>query len=200
MQITTMDDLRKHIESYQRERYGKPVSQADADVEVLRQALRKMSDEAINTDSRAYNEAKLKSYLEQEQEASRNAKIEAALVEAERQQFVNPSLEKKLDFIEQIRQEAVKQAVAAVKDEVFDFSDALYFLKHESVKVARQGWNGKGMFLTYIDEWGAGVTNPADFTGTSVSPFIAMKTEDNKLVPWLASQTDLLAVDWVIVE
>lgn len=31
-------------------------------------------------------------------------------------------------------------------------------------------------------------------------PFIAMKTADDKLVPWLASQTDMLADDWVIVE
>lgn len=67
-------------------------------------------------------------------------------------------------------------------------------------KVTRKGWNGKGMFLVLIpaDKWGfvedfdvAG----ADF-GTSLSPFIAMKTADNKAVPWLASQTDLLAEDW----
>lgn len=29
--------------------------------------------------------------------------------------------------------------------------------------------------------------------------FIVMKTADNKLVPWLASQTDILAEDWGIV-
>jgi hypothetical protein len=32
------------------------------------------------------------------------------------------------------------------------------------------------------------------------SEFIIMKTADNKLIPWLASQTDLLADDWVVVE
>jgi hypothetical protein len=31
-------------------------------------------------------------------------------------------------------------------------------------------------------------------------PWIGMKTADNKFVPWLASQTDILAEDWEIVE
>lgn len=32
------------------------------------------------------------------------------------------------------------------------------------------------------------------------SSFIIMKTADSKLAPWLASQTDILAEDWKIVE
>ena len=68
-------------------------------------------------------------------------------------------------------------------------------------KVARKGWNGKGMFLFLISG------NAWEFT-TDVSgvdeidtlPFICMKTADNKLVPWLASQTDVIADDWCVVE
>jgi hypothetical protein len=68
-------------------------------------------------------------------------------------------------------------------------------------RVQRAGWNGKGMFLFLI----AG--NAWDFTcdvagvnDIDTLPFICMKTADNKLVPWLASQTDVLATDWIIVE
>ena len=68
-------------------------------------------------------------------------------------------------------------------------------------KVARKGWNGKVMFLFLING------NAWEFT-TDVSgvdeidtlPFICMKTADNKLVPWLASQTDVIADDWCVVE
>lgn len=50
----------------------------------------------------------------------------------------------------------------------------------------RQGWNGKGMYI-YLAE---GVNG--------FEPFIAMKTADDKFVPWLASQTDILATDWQV--
>jgi hypothetical protein len=56
-------------------------------------------------------------------------------------------------------------------------------------KVARKGWNGKGMYLSLV------VPNKADHL-----PFVEMKTADGRFVPWLCSQTDLLAVDWVIAE
>ena len=70
-------------------------------------------------------------------------------------------------------------------------------------RVARAGWNGKGMWIRYIgpQDW--------QFDLDSISEtemyceqygFLAMKTADNKFVPWLASQTDMLADDWQIVE
>jgi hypothetical protein len=81
-----------------------------------------------------------------------------------------------------------------------DFSDALYLLK-DGHKVAREGWNGKGMWLTLTDSWTAVFSAdhplkslPPEWQG--YSPFIAMYTADKKLVPWLASQTDILAEDW----
>lgn len=56
-------------------------------------------------------------------------------------------------------------------------------------KVARTGWNGKGMWI-WLQE--------PDLDGHLT--YIEMKTADNKFVPWLASQTDVLAEDWEIVE
>lgn len=72
-------------------------------------------------------------------------------------------------------------------------------------KVARTGWNGKGMFLYLIKgtelqtglNYGFGeYQNEPQFVDT-----ICMKTAQNMLViGWLASQTDMLADDWMIVE
>ena len=69
-------------------------------------------------------------------------------------------------------------------------------------RIARAGWNGKGMFLIYIfpyinDQFT--IIEKNGIVGT-LAPYLAMKTTDNQLVPWLASQTDILADDWCIVE
>lgn len=84
-----------------------------------------------------------------------------------------------------------------------DFSDALDFMK-QGLKVAREGWNGKGMWIcickgatTYDVPLNAGFDASL---ARNTLPFIIMKTADECLVPWLASQTDILATDWVTVK
>lgn len=74
-----------------------------------------------------------------------------------------------------------------------NFGDALMCLKRGD-KLARQGWNGKRMWIA--------IREPADDPEVRdmTVPFIYMKTADDKFVPWLASQTDILADDWVQVE
>lgn len=83
------------------------------------------------------------------------------------------------------------------------FGDAVEALKG-SLKVARAGWNGKGMWLGYVDgsQWGLGSDAPYDYgqAGSKLLPWIGMKTADGCFVPWLASQTDILAEDWTIVD
>ena len=69
-----------------------------------------------------------------------------------------------------------------------NFGEALTALKAGS-RVARQGWNGKGMWLQLIG------ADPA----TRRLAFIDMKTVNGTFVPWLASQADVLAEDWTIV-
>lgn len=80
-----------------------------------------------------------------------------------------------------------------------DIGRAVAHLKHGD-RVIRAGWNGKGMWLVYIDgtDWFTPNTR-ADLLGTLKLPWIGMKTADNGFVPWLASQTDILADDWEIV-
>ena len=73
---------------------------------------------------------------------------------------------------------------------VFDFGKALVMLKSGS-KVSRAGWNGKGMWIA--------LQVPDDRSKMSL-PYLYIKTADNKLVPWLASQTDILADDWSLVD
>jgi hypothetical protein len=69
-------------------------------------------------------------------------------------------------------------------------------------RVQRAGWNGKGLFLFLVDTWDVGdeLQEMHPIAGLKRAPFIAMKTVDDRLVPWLASQTDMLATDWSVVE
>lgn len=83
-------------------------------------------------------------------------------------------------------------------DEVKDFSWALQALKTD-YKVCRNGWNGKGMYL-FIENPTMLKDRPHDESEFERLPYIMMKTADNFLVPWLASQTDILAEDWNIVK
>lgn len=86
----------------------------------------------------------------------------------------------------------------------FSFGEAIKYIKR-GMKVARKGWNGKGMFLFLAKS--TNVETDADLscckylTGDLVLPSIVMKTADNHFcIGWLASQTDMLAEDWVFYE
>lgn len=97
------------------------------------------------------------------------------------------------------------------------FGDALVALK-QGKKVAREGWNGKGMWLVFVKPYSDAVhsgntpcfsyrafelpegANGEPKKSPTLLPYIAMKTVGDELVPWLASQTDVLAEDWLILE
>lgn len=71
-----------------------------------------------------------------------------------------------------------------------NFGQAIEELK-QGKKVARAGWNGKGMHLE--------LQRP-DAHSKMTLPYIYMYTAQGDNVPWLASQTDMLSEDWVTVE
>ena len=75
-----------------------------------------------------------------------------------------------------------------------DFGTAIIYLKR-GYQVYRDGWNGKDMFLTYVEADAYSLRNYPDQLRL---PFIALHTADKKMVPWLASQTDILSTDWCI--
>ena len=93
--------------------------------------------------------------------------------------------------------------------ERLSFGHAVELLK-AGHRVAREGWNGKGMFLSLVKGRDTDYHVNSEVFGTGndgnsqyqlpVLDAIYMKTADNKLVPWLASQTDVLAEDWVITD
>lgn len=86
-----------------------------------------------------------------------------------------------------------------------NFSEALDNLKVGG-RVARAGWNGKGMFLFLVPGSRFEVNRPPllgiypEGTMIDYHAHIDMKTAQGYVVPWLASQADLLADDWELVE
>ena len=73
-------------------------------------------------------------------------------------------------------------------------------------KITRRGWNGKGMYVFLADDvefhtdadlseyWG-------NVDGVCVLPVLVLRTAKGDLQPgWLASQNDMLADDWEVVE
>lgn len=88
-----------------------------------------------------------------------------------------------------------------------DFSDALRRCKTGD-KIARTGWNATGMFVVHQAGYPDGIAinaNTAQATGIpegtvcKFQPYLMFKTAQDSFVPWLASQSDLLADDWFTV-
>lgn len=73
--------------------------------------------------------------------------------------------------------------------EYLTFGEAIIEMKRGN-RVARAGWNGKGMWLAL---------QKPDANSKMTLPYIYMSTVTGDLVPWLASQTDILSVDWGLV-
>lgn len=106
------------------------------------------------------------------------------------------------EVVEENDQQVIDSPAVPVPN--FSFGVALDYIK-EGKKVAREGWNGKGMFLFLADDiefhTPADLSCVEDVKGDLTGQSIVLKTADDKfVVGWLASQTDMLADDWNIVE
>lgn len=79
------------------------------------------------------------------------------------------------------------------------FGQALEHVKN-GLAMQRNGWNGKGMYIYYVpaNSYPAQTEVAKKEFGDMVpyGAYIAMKTAQGNVVPWLASQTDILAEDW----
>lgn len=85
-----------------------------------------------------------------------------------------------------------------------NFGQVLHGLQR-GVAFARQGWNGKGQFIFHVPgsairveaDRPLGIAMP-DMVGRGVAylPHIDIMTTRGTVVPWFASQTDVLATDW----
>ena len=74
----------------------------------------------------------------------------------------------------------------------------------DGLRVCRAGWNGKGMFV-FLVPGSSFEVNRAPLlgiypSGTTINyrPHVDMKTVDGDIVPWVCSQSDLLATDWQV--
>lgn len=89
----------------------------------------------------------------------------------------------------------------------FTFGDAIKYMKR-GLRVARKGWNGKGMYVFYASDFQFGTKadlsefNPTEEpecteeNAVDVYDCLVLRTADKKLQPgWLASQSDMLAED-----
>jgi hypothetical protein len=84
----------------------------------------------------------------------------------------------------------------------FNFPCALAMLK-DGHKLTRSGWNGKGMYIYFVPENNYPAQTEiarAEF-GDMVpyGSYIAMKTAQGNVIPWVASHTDLLSNDWEVI-
>lgn len=86
-----------------------------------------------------------------------------------------------------------------------NFGQALEALK-SGQRVLREGWNGKGMFL-FLVPGSTFTVNRAPLLGIypegtiiNYHSHVDMRTAQGDIVPWLCSQTDMLAEDWLIIQ
>lgn len=97
-------------------------------------------------------------------------------------------------------QEKARPGTWSSSSDALAFGGALFALK-QGQRVARAGWNGRGMWLKLVtaDEWYLYTGDIECYGDVRGLPWIGMKTVDGGFVPWLASQTDMLAEDWAVV-
>jgi hypothetical protein len=92
-------------------------------------------------------------------------------------------------------------------DKVFTFGEAIEALKLGK-SVAREGWNGKGMFVYHV----AANSYPVERNSNSAvkgmfendmvpyREYLALKTAQNDVATWSPSTSDALAEDWLILD
>lgn len=85
------------------------------------------------------------------------------------------------------------------------FGHALVLLK-AGHRLARAGWNGKGMFIYYVPansypaQTGAAKAHFGADAMVPYTAYLAIKNVNDTVAPWIASQTDALAEDWYLVD
>lgn len=99
----------------------------------------------------------------------------------------------------------LKESEKSIMKPTLSFSQALDKLKQGN-KVARSGWNGKGMFIFLVNGSKFKVNRAPllgiypEGTEINYHAHVDMKTADGQIVPWLCSQTDMLAEDWEVIQ
>ena len=113
-----------------------------------------------------------------------------------------------LKFIMRDDWEVVSGDVKELDIQTFTFGEAIRRMKRGQ-KIARKGWNGKGMFVVYQKGYPQGIPcnkQTAEAWGLNegelfiCNPYLQIKQVDGSHSMWVPSLGDVLAVDWEIVE
>lgn len=139
-----------------------------------------------------------------------NIMLRVHMPTGEEEIIINPNVAEKMAYIDQTYDENLvhntcrdiyihwarfNEDVTVDPDKLFDIGDAITCME-DGYKVMRDGWNGKGMWVRLVER----IEPSEGDDGMANLPYLEMKTADDKLIPWVASQTDLLAKDWRIFE
>lgn len=132
----------------------------------------------------------------------------------ETESIVNPNAETKMAYIDKTYNEDlvhsnckdiyIEDAIFNISgdDELMDFGEAIECMK-EGYKVARQGWNGKNQYIelaiaiSYVNTDGEIINCEHEAIGNKAIAFVGTSGVQ---MGWLASQADMLAEDWVLVD
>lgn len=90
----------------------------------------------------------------------------------------------------------------------YNFSQAFLAATELGARIYRKGWNGKGMFVFSVPEnkYPAARNTANTLVGmfeddlVPYGAYLALKTADNNVVPWIPSQSDLYARDWMVTK
>jgi len=130
----------------------------------------------------------------------------------ETETITNPKVAEKIAYIDKTYNEDlvhanckdiyIEDVIFCLEDDTYNFGEAISFLK-EGMKVARKGWNGKKQYIelatniSYVNASEEVVNCEHDAIGNKAIAFVGTSGVQ---MGWLASQADMLAEDWVIVE
>ena len=85
------------------------------------------------------------------------------------------------------------------------FGEMIDWIRNNSKRAYRKGWNGKNQFIYYVPE---GLYRPCTKIAEGLvneqglveyRPYIALKTVQGTVVPWTPSISDVLAKDWMVM-
>lgn len=138
--------------------------------------------------------------------------------------ITNPNVAEKIAYIDKTYDDVlihsncnsiyIEDVFFCLKDDTYDFGTAINFLK-DGMKLARKGWNGKGMYVymtsgsvVQFDELKPEtqenlrcLLNDGGADCVEILSHIDMKAADNTItIGWTPSQADMFATDWFIVE
>lgn len=88
---------------------------------------------------------------------------------------------------------------------VLTFAEALVQAQAAGARIARKGWNGRDQWVAETGQVTAAipalteVDGKRDYELRNLEPFMVLKNAQGDFVPWVPSQGDMAAVDWMVL-